>query len=215
MPVEEGMVRQEPGAAIAPVRSTDENAPSSADELLAELAVDRDAAFEALVISYQDRLYAFALRLSGRPADAEDLTQDALLRAYAALGHYPPERIRALALRPWLYQITLNVYRNWRRGQPRAIVSFDPSDGSPPPDPPADEREGPPLIAERRESGRELGARLLALPEQQRIPLVLRHVEGWPYAEIAALLGQPIGTVKANVHRGARRLRSALGEEEL
>src|SRR5258708_11089770 len=76
------------------------------------LAVDLDEHFEQVVRTYQDRLYSFALRLTGSRQDAEESTQDAFVRAYRALQHYPADRRRALRLRPWLYQITLNVVRN-------------------------------------------------------------------------------------------------------
>src|SRR5437899_5955060 len=80
--------------------------------LSAHLAVDLDGHFEHLVRSYQDRMYAFALRLTGSRQDAEESTQDAFVRAYRALERYPRERRRELHLRAWLYQILLNVGRN-------------------------------------------------------------------------------------------------------
>ena len=69
------------------------------DDLPAALADKLDDSFERLVIAYQDRLYGFALRLSGCPADAEDIAQDAFVRAYRALARFPAERIRTLAVK--------------------------------------------------------------------------------------------------------------------
>src|SRR5258708_12099571 len=80
--------------------------------LSAHLAADLDGHFEHLVRTYQDRLYSFALRLTGSRQDAEESTQDAFVRAYRALHSYPEDRRRAMRLRPWLYQITLNTVRN-------------------------------------------------------------------------------------------------------
>ncbi|MER3459109.1 MAG: RNA polymerase sigma factor, partial [Chloroflexota bacterium] len=85
------------------------------DDLAAQLATGVDSHFERLVLAYQDRLYAFALRLSANPQDAEEIVQDAFVRAYHALKRYEAERIRTMALKPWLYQIALNVFRNRAR----------------------------------------------------------------------------------------------------
>src|SRR5918911_1460427 len=98
----------------------------TSDATLAEgLAVDVDGHFEQLVLHYQDRLYGFALRLIGDPADAEECVQDAFVRAYRALRRYPSERRRALRLQAWLYRITLNVVRNRVRGPRPASVALD------------------------------------------------------------------------------------------
>jgi RNA polymerase sigma-70 factor (ECF subfamily) len=196
-------------------KRTDEGTELTA-ALARDLAHDLDAAFERFVLAYQRRLYSFALRLAGNASDAEEIAQDAFVRAYRALVGYTPERIQALALRPWLYQIALNVVRNRIRGHRLALVSLDGArDGDDGErraaveveDDPAERPEARIVADERR---RELGARLAALPTRYRLAVVLRHVEGFSYAEIAALLGQPVGTVKANVHRGVLLLRGAL-----
>src|SRR5216683_400523 len=80
--------------------------------LASRLATDLDGHFEQLVRTYHDRLFGFALRLTRSREEAEECAQDAFVRAYRALERYPEERRRALRLRPWLYQITLNVVRN-------------------------------------------------------------------------------------------------------
>ena len=88
------------------------------------LAATQDEALKkGLVVAYQDRLFSFALRLTGRREDAEEVAQDAFVRAYRALGAYPAERIRTMALRAWLYQITLNVARNRFRGKKLKVVN--------------------------------------------------------------------------------------------
>ena len=95
------------------------------DTLEAALARDLDGTFERLVRDYQDRLYSFACRLARNPEDAEEIAQDAFVRAYRALKTYPAERIRALSLKAWLYQITLNTARNRFRGKRHKFVSID------------------------------------------------------------------------------------------
>src|SRR5215471_740605 len=98
----------------------------SQDETLRDgLARDLDGTFESLVRAYQDRLYSFALRVTRNAQDAEEVAQDAFVRAYRALATYGEERIRALALRAWLYRITLNVARNRLRGKKPKFVSID------------------------------------------------------------------------------------------
>ncbi len=185
--------------------------PAPGDDLAAALAADLDGSFERLVLAYQDRLYAFALRLSSSRCDAEEIAQDALVRAYRSLARWPAERVRALALRPWLYQIALNVYRNRTRGRRLRVVPLDTAeDGHPATDPPADEHELPEAVFARAEHGAELADLLAALPERYRVAIVLRYVADLSYAEAAALLRQPVGTVKSNVHRGLVLLRAAL-----
>jgi len=180
------------------------------DTLAVGLATDLDGSFEALVLAHQDRLYSIALRVLGNPADAEEAAQDAFVRAYRALTGYDPGRIREVRLRPWLATIVLNVCRSHltRRTAFRSTLSLDvalPLDAQP--RTPA--ALTPAAIADRR-AGQESWADLLMdLPPAQRIAVVLRHVDGLSYPEVAIALGKPEGTVKAQVHRGLVQLRAA------
>jgi RNA polymerase sigma-70 factor (ECF subfamily) len=183
------------------------------EDLVASLAADLTRAFEQVACAYQHRLYAFALRLCGRPEEAEEIAQDALVRAYRALATYAPERIRALQLRAWLFQIALNVARNRVRRRGPEVTSLDAAVEGAGWEPDANPDERPDALAVRAEQSRELAARLLALPERFRAAVILRHVEGLSYCDIAVALSQPVGTVKANVHRGVLLLRAALVEQ--
>lgn len=174
----------------------------------AALAADLDCGFERLVLEYQDRVFGFALRLTGNASDAEEIAQDAFVRAYRALCGYPPDRIETLAIKPWLYQIALNVLRNRVRGRRLATVPIEHNDGSVLDLP--DHGEQPDQRLERTEREQQLSALLLALPDRYRTAVVLRHVQGFGYGELATMLDQPVGTVKANVHRGVQMLRAAL-----
>jgi RNA polymerase sigma-70 factor (ECF subfamily) len=185
-----------------------------AQDLPAALAADLDGNFEQLVSAYQDRLYAFALRLTGSPEDAEEIAQDAFVHAYQALVTYPAQRISELVLRPWLYQIALNVFRNRRRRRPLQLVSLGEAGDGMGVDLEDDKAERPDAALEHAELRDRLGALVAALPERYRLAVVLRHVQGLRYAEIAALLRQPVGTVKANVHRALRLLRDGLEKQE-
>lgn len=183
-------------------------------ELPAALATDLDDSFERLVVTYQDRLYAFALRLTANAHDAEEIIADAFVRAYQALTKYPAERIRELALQPWLYQIARNVFRNWVRGRRLMLVPLEPSSEQMEPTVKGDEAGQPDAVLERAELRAKLGALIAALPERYRLAVVLRHVQGFGYSEMATLLNQPVGTVKGNVHRGIRLLREALHKDD-
>lgn len=180
------------------------------EDLATALAADLTEGFERMALAYQHRLYAFALRLCGRPQEAEEIAQDALVRAYRALSGYPCERIRALRLRAWLFQITLNVARNRGRRHDPEVASLDAALDETGWEPGDDAGERPEALVTRAEQSRELAARLLSLPERYRAAVILRHVEGLSYGEIAEALRQPVGTVKANVHRGVLLLREAL-----
>jgi RNA polymerase sigma factor (sigma-70 family) len=181
--------------------------PAVTERLSERLADDLDDAFEDLVSAHQDALFAFVVSLGRDRGRAEEVVQDAFLRAYRALRSYPPPRIRALALRPWLHRIALNVFRNsLRRRKPELVLVEDLP-------PVADPEPGPEAEALRQvEQDRLLGA-LATLPVSYRSSVVLRYVNDLSYAEIADALAQPIGTVKSNVHRGTEMLRAALLKE--
>jgi RNA polymerase sigma-70 factor (ECF subfamily) len=183
--------------------------------LVSRLARDLEAAFPAMVQAHEDRLYTIALRLLGDGRDAEEVAQDALVRAFRAMQGYDRARISTLRLRPWLAAITVNLARNRRRrhddrrppGQlePMLEAGFDlPMDG----------RLGPDRQAARRETQRELAVALLRLKPAVRAAIVLRHVDGLSVAETAEALGRPEGTIKAQVHRGLRDLRAAIDAVE-
>ena len=155
--------------------------------------------FERIVVDNQDRIFALGLALTGNRHDAEEVAQDTFLRAYRALVAYPPERIRDLKQRAWLHQIALNVFRNRVRGVRPRLVELN---GSEP-----DHASGPEEDVIRRAEIDALAARVACLPARYREAVVLRHVQELSYAEIAEALEQPVGTVKANVHRGLKILR--------
>jgi len=176
-------------------------------ELPAALAADRDAAFPHLVRALIDGVYSGALRLTGSRADAEDVAQEAFLRAYRALGTYEAARIRELRLREWVWAIAANLCRNRARSARR-----HPEEALPAEAPVPDTAPGPEAEAVAAVENQVLAEQLARLPWAQRSAVVLRHVTGLPYAEIAASLGRPVGTVKADVHRGLQQLSTLLEE---
>jgi RNA polymerase sigma-70 factor, ECF subfamily len=204
------------GGGLGPRVTARADGDAGADGLEAALADDLEGTFERLVRVYQDRLFAFALRLAGRREDAEEIAQDAFVRAYRALGTYAPERIRALALRAWLYRIALNVARNRFRRKRPVTVSIDAAatraDGGERVsiDPAADAEERPDRVYEKRRARADLASLVQNLPDRYRAPILLRYVEGLPVEEVASILRQPVGTAKSNLHRGVNALRNAL-----
>lgn len=170
--------------------------------------------FESIVDDYQRRLYGFALRMTGNREDAEEIVQDAFVRAYRALGKMSPEQRAELRLQPWLYTITLNVTRNRLRSKKPTNVALDALA-----DPDALLRatnEGPAqpeAIVERDADMALVEKALLQLPMHLRAAATLRFIEGRSHPEIAEILNQPIGTVKSHVHRAVRILRRILGPQ--
>jgi len=179
--------------------------------LARRLASDLDGSFDDLVLAHQDRLFTIARRLLGDPSDAEEVAQDALVRAYRALAGYPAERVRELRLRPWLAAIVVNVARNRRRRlvdrQPATPLGPLLERGLDLHDRPVERPDSRHALVETRH---EWAIRLAALPPAYRAAVVLRHVDGLSYDELSIALGRPEGTVKAQVHRGLRLLRAAL-----
>jgi RNA polymerase sigma factor (sigma-70 family) len=177
------------------------------NELAERLATDLDGTFEALVRDHADRLYSIALRLTGDPADAEEVAQDAFVHAYRALDTYEAERIRTLRLRPWLAAIAVNLARNRRRRASDRAPLLHLVDTEAGPHAAADDH--PEAMTLRRAERERWAAALACLPDRYRIPLVLRHVDDLSYDEMAQTLGRPAGTLRAQVHRGLALLRAA------
>jgi len=170
--------------------------------------------FERIVDDFQRRLYGFALRMTGNREDAEEIVQDAFVRAFRALGKMTEQQRAELRLQPWLYTITLNVTRNRLRSKRPTNVALDALA-----DPDAllnNTQEGPEQPEQIVERGTDLELveqALLQLPMHLRAAATLRFIEGRSHPEIAEILNQPIGTVKSHVHRAVRILRRILGPQ--
>jgi RNA polymerase sigma-70 factor (ECF subfamily) len=186
-------------AKIKPMSQPDEH-------LVGALVTDLDAGFIALFHAQRHVVFSTALRVTGRWADAEDLTAEAFLRAYRALSGYSPDRIQELKPRAWLLTIAMNLWRNSQRDAARRPATASAEDLTDPPDPP-DPRSDVERTVGEHETDRELADLLTVLPHEQRAAVVLRHVVDLPVAEVAEILGRPEGTVKAQISRGLRRLR--------
>lgn len=180
-------------------------------ELLAHaLADDLDPAFEQVVRTYGDRITSVAARALHDRQRAEEVAQDVFVRAYRALSTYDRPRIRKLRLRAWLYAITMNLTRNAVRGKHLRAVALEHQDGKARAIP--DPAPSPETRAEMREDWQRVSDAIAHLSPKLRDAFVLRYVEELSYDEIAEALSQPVGTVKANAHRGLMSVRNALEE---
>jgi RNA polymerase sigma-70 factor, ECF subfamily len=180
-------------------------------QIVALLATDLKHSYERLVSTYWHRLKAFILRQAGSPQDAEDIVQEAFVRAYYALEVYSEQRILALKVRPWLYKITWSVYCNhMEHAKPRASIPLDISEDSIFLELQDDGHQQPEEVFESGERRRELIALVDTLPRRYREVVSLHYFEDLSYQEIADIFNQPAGTVRVSVHRGVRLLRKVL-----
>jgi RNA polymerase sigma-70 factor (ECF subfamily) len=162
--------------------------------------------FAEQVLPYAAQLHRVALRLTGNPADAEDLVQETYAKAYAGFGAFEP----GTNLRAWLNRIETNAFYNSyrvRRRRPEVLVeSVEPVEAehrvtSSAEDVALAEMPDPALIAAFR-----------GLPGHLAATVYLADVEGYRYAEIAEITGVPIGTVMSRLHRARKRLRTMLAD---
>jgi len=187
--------------------------PLSADAALAPgraATAAADGDFEREALSYLDSLYGTALRLTRRPADAEDLVQETLLKAFRAAAQFE----RGTNLKAWLFTILHNTFRNIRRHDIRMPVDVDSETVERAVDLAAEERT-PEQLLTRATLDADLQAALDGLPDAFRQAVWLRDVEEFSYAEIAGIIGVPIGTVMSRISRGRRQLYERLAGTRL
>ncbi len=174
---------------------------------------DREA-FGLLVGKYQRKLLRLVMRLVRDPAEAEDVTQEAFIKAYRALPNFRGES----AFYTWLYRIGVNTAKNWLVAHGRRMPTMSEIAG--------DETEGieetvllrddetPDRVLMSRQIGEAVNAAMAALPEDLRTAISLREIEGLSYEEIAQVMDCPIGTVRSRIFRAreaiAARLRPLL-----
>ncbi|MBI3159236.1 MAG: RNA polymerase sigma factor [Chloroflexi bacterium] len=162
--------------------------------------------FDALVETHSRELFSYLWRILQNEQDAEDCLQETFLkafRAYSGLTH-------ADNLRAWLYKIATNTARNHHRRNSRTPVESMNEDeelGS--------RDQDPAHVVAAQLSIRQVKQAVMALPEKQRVAIVLSRFQDLPYSEVASVMGISEEAVRANVYQAARKLRSQVLAEEL
>jgi RNA polymerase sigma-70 factor (ECF subfamily) len=186
-----------------------------ADLLLVERVQAGDQeAFGLLVSKYQRKLLRLVMRLVRDPAEAEDVVQEAFIKAYRALPNFRGDS----AFYTWLYRIGVNTAKNWLVANGRRMQTV--SDIVDNDDEPIEEsqllrdNETPDRILMSKQIGETIDVALAALPEDLRTAVTLREIEGLSYEEISQVMDCPIGTVRSRIFRAreaiAERLRPLL-----
>ena len=182
-----------------------------ADQLLVERAQRGDKrAFELLVEKYQHKLARLVSRLVRDPGEAEDVTQEAFIKAYRALPSFRGDS----AFYTWLYRIGINTAKNFLVAAGRRAPTSTEVD--------AEEAEGyegseqlhdintPESLLLSKEIATTVNAAIESLPEELRSAIQLRELEGMSYEEIAKLMDCPIGTVRSRIFRAREAIADKL-----
>jgi len=170
-------------------------------------------AFDVLVLKYQHKLVKLVMRYVRNPAEAEDIAQEAFIKAYRALPQFRGDS----AFYTWLYRIAINTAKNAVVSRDRSPIEYNVDRSSTDNDESYDmqgrmkDSETPEGLVLTDEIRSTVNAAIDALPEDLRTAIVLRELEGLSYEEIAAAMGCPVGTVRSRIFRAReaidRRLR--------
>lgn len=170
--------------------------------LIARIAGGEPHLYGTLIERHQRRLWWSCLRMLGDADEADDVVQETFVRAWERIGSFDPAR----RFYPWIFTIARNRCRNALRR--RRTWGFRSLSSDDPPAPAAEGRTSG--AAEDRELALALEACLELLPDDQREAFELRHGDGLRYAEIAAALEIPEGTVMSRLHRAREKMRECL-----
>jgi RNA polymerase sigma-70 factor (ECF subfamily) len=170
---------------------------------LVQLTLGGDsAAFEQIILRYENRIMAMAARLLGAREEARDVTQEVFLRAFKYLHRLDVQK----PLEPWLMRIAVNVCRDAARLRQRRLATFVDVDEPER----VDESPDPYAGLARKQEHLILQKALETLPEKERLAIVLRDVEGLSTAEVASILRSSETTVRSQVSRGRLKLKAAI-----
>lgn len=176
------------------------------DAIIARCLAGERKAYAVLVERYKDMVHTLVYRMVGDADEAEDISQDAFVRAYLSLRDFRG----ASRFSTWLCRIALNRCKDILRRREREVGFAEGRDGEPRVPDVKDERETPPVALERRERERVLQRALARLPVKYREAVALRHIEGLDYQEIGTILGIRAGAAKVRTFRGREMLRRLL-----
>jgi RNA polymerase sigma-70 factor, ECF subfamily len=180
-------------------------APEAARPLERTITAADRRLFEELAQRHYRQAYHIAYRMTGSHADAEDLTQEAMIRAFNSFHRYR----RDLPFANWLYRIIVNLHIDELRRRPKAYI--DSVEDMPGLAELADFDSDPADLVLSQQIDTRLQQALNALPKEFRTSVVLCDIEGLSYEEIAAAMQCSIGTVRSRIHRGRNQLRRFLG----
>lgn len=182
------------------------------DEQLVEACLGGEvAAFDILVDRWQRKIRGAVYRVVRSEEEAQDICQEAFLKAYRGLSSFKGEA----RFSSWLYQIAINLSRDrLRRRKTRNWVSLDDLDEAPPPGSPRVPAEGERWV-QALEIREQLARAVAALPEEQREAVILKEYQGLTFPEIAEIQGVPVSTVKTRLYRGLSVLRERLVHSRL
>ena len=169
-------------------------------------------AFEALVSAYEKNVYNLALRMMGNAQDAEDMAQEAFLKAYNSLPGFRGDSKFSV----WLYRIVSNVCLDQLRKKskrPTVSLSMEDEDGEETQLDLPDTAQSPEEMLEKKLTREAVRRGLAQLPEDARQILLLREIQGLSYEEIGEALGLEPGTVKSRIFRARKRLCAFLLED--
>lgn len=174
-------------------------------------------AFDLLVLKYQRKIMRLLSRMIRDPSEIEDVTQEAFIKAYRAIGQFRGES----AFYTWLYRIAINTARNWQAAngcRPNTSSVMENEDG--------ETFDGidnltdistPESMLASRQIAETVNAAMQALPEELRTAILLREIEGMSYEDIAQSMACPIGTVRSRIFRAreaiAAQLKTVLGDD--
>jgi RNA polymerase sigma-70 factor (ECF subfamily) len=163
-------------------------------------------AYEVLIKEHQASVFNVCYRITGNRQEAEDLTQEAFIRAYQKLSRYDPSR----PFGPWMRTLAANLcYNHLKKGRLQRVPLEDEKDQLK--DNPSNDPEN---LLEISQGHRELYQALWKLPNNQRIALELRHFQGLSYQNMAEVLNLPLNTVRSHLYRGRQKLTEFLKEED-
>lgn len=173
------------------------------DALIERMQADDAEAYRILVSRHIDRAYGLALRILKSPADAEDVTQDAFVKAWQHRQSWEAGRAK---FSTWLYRVIVNRCIDLRRLPRNDWIEDVPE--------PADEAEDSVSLIQRRQVYGQLELALARLPAQQRAAIALSYYDDMGNADIAEVLGTTISAVESLLKRGRQRLRELLKRSE-
>jgi len=182
---------------------------------VADTGSEKRGEFDRLVQRYHKQAFNIAYRMTGNHADAEDLTQEAFVRAYRFFGNYR----RDWPFDNWLYKIMSNLFVDDLRRKPKAkLQSLDqPIDGGRNEDvylEIADPASNPERIVMTDQLDEHIQRALNALPADFRMTVILADIEGMSYEEISVVMRCSLGTVRSRLHRGRKLLRAKIAQFE-